>query len=177
MNCVILGPSKIEKISRHGNIDNIEEYIELAGRFLASIFREVIIVPDYGLTLLISQKYKEYSSEGVVVGFVPDKTNNKLSKYNKYCDEIRGINGGWFNLNTELTRQSNLVFCFGFSAGVFIELCSVKYNQEYLSYNTRVFVDKRCISGELPPELTEDVKNLFYFKNFDEVYNIFRELK
>ena len=38
MNCVILGPSKIEKISQYGQIINIENYIDEAAKFFADKF-------------------------------------------------------------------------------------------------------------------------------------------
>lgn len=171
MRCVILGPSKIEKISKYGNIVNVKKYINESARFFARQFNELIIVPDYGLTLLIAREYKKIKPGGKVIGFIPDKAkgSKNLEEYFNYCDEIKGIGGGWFNLNTQLTRQANLVFCLGFSVGVLIELCSIKYNQEYLGLDTKIFIDKRCISGQLMPEIEVEVKNLVYFNNYNSL--------
>jgi len=171
MNCVVLGPSKFEKINLYGQINNVENYIDEAAKFFASKFDEVIIVPDYGLTLLVAQKYKKYKPDGKVTGYIPDQAagGKDLEKYFQYCDEIKGIGGGWFNLNTQLTRQANLVFCLGFSVGVLIELCSIKYNQEYLNLQTKVFIDNRCISRRLMPEVESEIQNLIYFENFEKV--------
>jgi len=169
MNCVILGPTKYEKIQKFGKIKDLQKYINKAATFFAKNFDEILIVPDMGLSLLIAQEYKRLNSKGKVIGYIPDKTSNGnvLSKYYKFCDEVKGIDGGWHNLNTELTRNSNNIFCLGFSAGVFIEICSIKYNQEYLKLQTKIFIDKRCISGLLPEEVAIDLKNLIYFNNFN----------
>lgn len=171
MNCVILGPSKIEKISKFGRINNVEAYINEAAKFFADNFDEVIIVPDDGLTLSVAKKYKEYNNKAKITGFIPDKAagGKSLELNFQYCDEIKDIGGGWFNLNTQLTRQADLVFCLGFSVGVLIELCSIKYNQEYLNLDTKVFIDSRCISNKLMPEVESEVKDLVYFEDFNKL--------
>jgi hypothetical protein len=108
MNCIILGPTQIEKLKRYGKIVDLEEYILAAGKFFAENFSEVIIVPDHGLPLLIAQKFKFYRPNGKVIGYIPDKAigGKDLEKFFLFCDEVKGINGGWFNLNTQLTQQS-----------------------------------------------------------------------
>lgn len=173
MDCIILGPTQIEKISRYGQIVNLEEYLKEAGKFFAENFSKVIIIPDYGLPLLVAQQYKHYRPDGKVVGYIPEQTKGgkNLEEYFSFCDEIKGIGGGWFNLNTQLTKQSENVFCLGFSAGVMIEICSIKYDQLYFKQNTKLYIDQRCISGKLMPEIENDIKNINYFKNFKEANN------
>jgi len=172
-SCIILGPSKVQKIKKFGGIKNIDEYIREAAKFFAKHFDSILIIPDDGIFLRVAREYKRIDKNKKVIGYIPGKTKNdkakKLDRYYKYCDEIRDIGGGWFNLNTELTRQSDYVFCLGFSAGVFIELCSIKYNQKYIGLNTKIFIDQRCISQKLPKEVEVDLKNLKYFKNFDDI--------
>lgn len=168
MNCVILGPSNIKKINKFGKIKDVNKYILETADFLANNFDEILIVPDYGLTLLIAQKYKKIAQNGIVTGYIPDKSSNgkDISVFYKYCDNIKGIGGGWHNLNTELTRNSEKILCFGFSVGVFIELCSIKYNQQYFKIKTQIFIDERCISARLPAEVAIDLKYLNYFNDF-----------
>ena len=170
MDCIILGPTQVKKISCYGQIANLEEYLNMAGKFFAENFSEVIIVPDYGLPMLVAQKYKLYRPTGKVIGYIPDKTKGgkDLEKYFAFCDEIKGINGGWFNLNTQLTKHSDHIFCLGFSAGVLIEIGSIKYNQYYLKQNTKLYIDQRCISGKLMLEIESDINNIYYFSNFKD---------
>lgn len=169
-NCVILGPSKIQKIKKFGHVNNIDKYTKEAAQFFAKHFDSILIIPDDGISLKIAREYKKIDKNKKVIGYIPGKANAKRGKniigYYKYFDEIKDIGGGWFNLNTELTRQSNYIFCSGFSAGVFIELCSIKYNQIYMDLKTKIFIDKRCISQKLPKEVEIDLKNLIYFNNY-----------
>ncbi|MBU4285108.1 hypothetical protein KKF60_01280 [Patescibacteria group bacterium] len=177
MNCVILGPSQFNKIKLFGKINDVLAYIDEAAEFFANNFEEILIVPDTGLSLLVAKKYKQKKPEGKIIGYVPDitKGGKSLDEYYKFCDEIKGIGGGWHNLNTQLTRKSEYVFCLGFSAGVLIELCSVKYNQQYLNLKTKIFIDERCISSKLPKEVCVDLKNLNYFKNFISLEEKFKK--
>jgi len=170
-NCVILGPSDIQKICKFGKIVDIDKYINEAAQFLSKNFQEILIVPDYGLTLLIVKRYKILKKEGIITGYIPDKTSSgkDISEFYQYCDNIKGIGGGWHNLNTELTRQTDYVFCFGYSAGVFIELCSIKYNQQYYNLKTKIFIDLRCVSSKLPKEVESDLLFLEYFDDFNMV--------
>lgn len=178
MDCVILGPTQINKIKLFGKIQNTSVYINEAAKFFADNFRAIIIVPDMGLPLLIAKKYKQLNQSGIVIGYTPDKTSGGklLAGYYKYCDKIKGINGGWYNLNTQLTRQSEHIFCLGFSAGVLIELCSIKYNQQYLNLNTKIFFDRRCLSHKLLPEIESDINNIYYFNNFKKAGDILRSI-
>ena len=171
MECIIIGPSNYNNIQKFGKIDNIDSYINEAAQYFASNFDTLIIVPDYGLSLLIAIKYKELISSGKVIGYYPDKTSGgkNINKYFKHCDQVIGINGGWSYLNTKFTSVSDNIFCLGFSAGVFIELCSIKYHQNYLNKNTRVFIDKRCINTELNPEISSDIKNIIYIDSFKDI--------
>jgi len=167
-NCVILGPSKIQKIQKYGHIKNLTQYIKEVAQFFAKNYDAILIIPDNGIFLEVAKEFKKNNKSKKVIGYIPGKTKGEknIKKYYKYFDEIKDINGGWFNLNTELTRKSNHVFCLGYSAGVMIELCSIKYNQMYLNLNTKIFIDHRCISQKLPKEVEVDLKNLYYFKNF-----------
>lgn len=167
-SCVILGPSKVQKIKRFGHIKDINKYTKQAAQFFAKHFDSILIVPDYGISLKIAQELKMITRNKKVIGYVPGKAKKgkNLVKYYKYFDEIKDIGGGWFNLNTELTKQSDYVFCLGFSAGVFVELCSIKYNQMYINLNTKIFIDQTCISQKLPKEVEVDLKNLIYFSNY-----------
>lgn len=175
-NCVILGPTNIEKIQLYGNIENIDKYAKEVGDFLAKNFEQVIIIPDNTFPLKIAKIFKEINPNGKVVGYAPSiiSGGDILNEYFKYCDEVIKTDGGWFNLNTSLIKNSEMVFCFGFSAGVFIELCSVKYNQVYLNLDTHIYIDERTISAKLPREVEVDLKNLYYFNNFNELENEFK---
>ncbi len=170
-SCVVLGPSDAEKIRKYGKVKDVKKFTKEAGRFLSKHFDYVLIIPDSGIFLEIAKEFKKTDKNKKVIGYVPGKTKGgkHLQKYFKYCDEVKDIGGGWFNLNTELTRQSDYVFCFGFSAGVFVELASIKYNQMYMNLNTKIFIDQRCISQKLPKEVEIDLKNLAYFKDFQDL--------
>lgn len=176
-NCVILGPSKVGNITIFGKIKDINAYIEDAANFLAANFEEVLIIPDNTLALEIAKTFKKNNARGKVIGYAPGKSMGagKINQYFKYCDEIIDSGGGWFNLNASLTKNSDYVFAFGLSAGVLIEICSIKYNQIYLNLNTHIFIDKRSISAKLPEEAEADLKNLFYFDDFKALEKIIKK--
>jgi len=177
MNCVILGPTDKSKITRYAHIDDIDKYISEAAIFFAECFDEVLIVPDEGLPFRVAMEYKKRNTKGIITGYLPDKTSSgkDISNFSAQCDRTLGIGGGWHNLNTELTRKSEVVFILGFSAGVFIELCSIKYNQKYLNLDTKIYIDKRCISGKIVGEVAEDINNLSYFNDFNEAKKYVRQ--
>jgi len=175
-SCVILGPTKIEKIKIYGKIDDIDDYVRKVSEFLAKNFEQVIIIPDNTLPLKIAKVIKSMNPKTVIIGYVPaiNAGGEALNEFHGYCDEIISTGGSWFNLNTSLTKNSDIIFCFGFSAGVFIELCSIKYNQMYLKLKTHVYIDERTISLRLPEEVAVDLKNLHYFDNFKDLKNEFK---
>lgn len=168
-DCVILGPSKIQKIKKFGYIQDVKKYVKQSARFFSKNYDSILLIPDDGVPLEIAKEFKKINKHKNVIGYMPGKAKGgkDISRYYKYFDEIKDIEGGWFNLNTELTRKSDHIFCLGFSAGVFIELCSIKYNQIYLNLNSKIFIDERCISYKLPKEVEIDLNNLTYFNKYE----------
>ena len=74
-----------------------------------------------------------------------------------------------------IIQKSLCVICVGFSPGVLIEIAYIKYHQKWGALidpslkKIHLFIDSRCIKGKLPNYLSEQIHNIFYFKNLKEL--------
>jgi len=97
--------------------------------------------------------------------------------------ELRPIDGDWYKLNADLTKQALAVICIGFSPGVLIEGAFIKYHQKYGGFknpklkNIHWFIDERCIDRKLPKSFEEQISNLFYYKNLKQLKELIEKRK
>ena len=179
MDVVIIGVSDRSSLWRHGKLsqENYENFVQEYANFLSKKFDNLIVTPDDGV-------YKDIALEfGKIMGkkpiaYYPDKDTFygiEHIKENFPNYELRPINGDWYKLNADLTKQSLVVISLGFSPGVLIEGSFIKYHQKYGSLkdpklkNIHWFIDERCIENRLPKSFEEQISNIFYFNNLDEL--------
>lgn len=182
MKAVLIGVSDKSILWRHGKLKK-EEYTQFVGNYvkiLSGYVDELIITPDDGVYLDIAREFGTHQGK-TVTGFIPDKDTQYGHDHLEKNSEniiIKPINGDWYTLNAELTKQANVVICLGFSPGSLIELSYVKYHQKYGGCtDIHVLIDDRCINERLPASFTEQIKHIHYFSSFEELQSLLQDLK
>jgi len=187
MKAVIIGPSDRSVLWRYGKIkqEDYEKFIKEYAKFLAEKFDDVIITPDDGVYTDVADEFSKIKGKKNLA-FYPDKDTfygiehikNNFSKYN-----TQPINGDWYKLGAELTKQSPVVICLGFSPGVLIEGSYIKYHQKYGGFkdpklkNIHWFIDKRCIKRKLPENFEEEISNIFYYSSLKQLKGLLKKYK
>jgi len=187
MNCVIIGVSDRSILWRDGKIkeDKYTSFIEKYSKFLKANFDNIIITPDDGVYTDIALRFSELKKKKVIA-YYPDKDDyygivHIKANFEKY--EIKPINGDWYKLDADITKQALCVICLGFSVGSLIEIGFIKYHQKYGKYknpalaNIHLFIDKRTINKKLPPSFEEQINNIYYYKNLKELQELINNKK
>jgi hypothetical protein len=179
MDCLIIGASDRSILWRFGKIKEpaypkfVKEYAE----FLAKYFDNVIVNPDDGIYSDIAIEFGRLKGKKPI-GYYPDKDTfygieHLKGSFSKF--DLRPINGDWYKLDADLTKQALCIISLGFSPGVLIEIGFIKYHQKYGSLkdpklkNIHLFIDSRCIEQKLPKSFMEQIRNIFYFKSLKEL--------
>lgn len=175
MDCVLIGVSDRSVLWRFGKVkeSSYSSFVNEYASFLAENFSNVIVTPDDGVYSDIALKFGELKGKKPIA-YYPDKDTYYGIKhieqnFPKY--ELRPINGDWYKLNADLTKQALVVISLGFSPGVLIEGSFIKYHQKYGDFkdpklkNIHWFIDERCIESRLPKIFEEQISNIFYFKS------------
>ena len=145
-------------------------------------FDNVIVSPDDGVYTDIALEFGRVTNKRPIA-FYPDKDtyygiDHIKHNFPKY--DLRPIDGDWYKLNADLTKQAPLTICVGVSPGVLIEVSYIKYHQKYGGYkdpslrDLRLLIDERSIERRLPSILEEQIQNLNYFRGFDELNQLLR---
>lgn len=187
MDCVLIGVSDRSLLWRDGKIkeENYEKFVLKYAKFLKKHFENVIVTPDDGVYTDIALKFGELKKKKAIA-YYPDKDTfygiehikNNFEKY-----QIKPIDGDWYKLNADLTKQSLCVVCLGFSPGVLIEASFIKYHQKYGKYKDQrlkdihLFIDKKTIKQKLPLSFQEQINNLYYYKDLKELEKLILEKK
>jgi hypothetical protein len=187
MNCVLVGVSDRSTLWREGKIKekNYEKFILHYAKFLKKHFENVIVTPDDGVYTDIALKFGQITKKKPIA-YYPDKDTfygieHIKDNFEKY--EIKPIDGDWYKLNADLTKQAICVICLGFTPGVLIEISFIKYHQKYGKYkdprlkNIHLFIDKKTIKQKLPLSFEEQINNLYYYKDLKELEKIILEKK
>ena len=131
MDVVLIGVSDHSLLWKYGKIKK-EEYKDFVlnyAKFLAERFDNVIVVPDEGVYFDIAIEFGKIKNKKPI-GLYPDKDEiygfEHIKKNFKYFD-VKGINGDWYKLNAEISKQSPLRSCFGFFSWCFdrIGVCEI----------------------------------------------------
>ncbi|MDI6737806.1 MAG: hypothetical protein QME12_04800 [Nanoarchaeota archaeon] len=187
MDALIIGVSDRSILWRHGKIKE-KDYPKLVSSYanlLASFFDNVIVTPDDGVYTDIALEFGKLKGKKPV-GYYPDKDTfygieHIRQNFQNY--EIRAIDGDWYKLNADLTKQALAVICIGFSPGVLIEGAFIKYHQKYGGFknpklkNIHWFIDERCIDKKLPKSFEEQIANIFYYKNLKQLKELIEKRK
>lgn len=187
MEAVIIGVSDRSCLWRHGKIKqkNYEQFVKEYAVFLAKRFSNVIVTPDDGIYTDIALEFGKVKKKKPIA-YYPDKDvfyGIKHIEKNFPNYELKPINGDWYKLNADLTKQSLVIICLGFSPGVLIESAFIKYHQKYGCLKNpklkhiHLFIDKRCINQKLPPSFDEQIANIFYYSSLAELSRLLTKRK
>ncbi|HII16177.1 MAG TPA: hypothetical protein HA362_07770 [Nanoarchaeota archaeon] len=187
MDAVIIGVSDRSSLWRHGKIKEraYPKLVSSYAKLLASFFDNVIVTPDDGVYTDIALEFGKLKGKKPIA-YYPDKDiyygiEHIRQNFPKY--ELRPIDGDWYKLNADLTKQALAVICIGFSPGVLIEGAFIKYHQKYGGFknpklkNIHWFIDERCIDRKLPKSFEEQISNLFYYKNLKQLKELIEKRK
>ena len=177
MDAVILGVSDRSSLWRHGKLNekDYKKFVKDYASFLSKHFENLIVTPDDGVYTDIALEFGRIKNKKPIA-YYPDKDSyygieHIKKNFEKY--ELKPIDGDWYKLNADLTKQSLIVISVGFSPGVLIEGSYIKYHQKYGKFknpklqNIHWFIDSRAIESKLPKSFEEQIKNIFYFNSFD----------
>jgi hypothetical protein len=187
MEAVIIGVSDRSSLWRHGKVSQ-EQYMSFVrayAAFLSGRFDNLIVTPDDGVYTDVALEFGRIKGKKPIA-YYPDKDASYgiahiKKNFPKY--ELRPIDGDWYKLDAELTKQSLVVICLGFSPGVLIEGGFIKYHQEYGGLKNpklkRIhwFIDKRCIESGLPRAFEEQIANIFYYDDLDDLERLLEKRK
>lgn len=187
MDVVVIGVSDRSCLWRHGKIKQKDygQFVKEYAVFLAKRFDNVIVTPDDGIYTDIALEFGKVKKKKPIA-YYPDKDifyGIKHIEKNFPNYELRPINGDWYKLNADLTKQSLVIICLGFSPGVLIESAFIKYHQKYGSLKNpklkhiHLFIDKRCINQKLPPSFDEQIANIFYYSSLAELSRLLTKRK
>lgn len=187
MNCVLIGVSDRSSLWRFGKIKESEysSFVAEYAHFLASNFDNVIVTPDDGVYSDIALAFGKLKKKKPIA-YYPDKDTYYGIKhieqnFQKY--DLRPIDGDWYKLNADLTKQALVVISLGFSPGVLIEGSFIKYHQKYGGFkypklkNIHWFIDERCVEQRLPKAFEEQINNLFYFFSLEDLGKLLAQRK
>lgn len=187
MDAVIIGVSDRTCLWRHGKIKEsaYSKLVSSYAKLLASFFDNVIVTPDDGVYTDIALDFGKLKGKKPIA-YYPDKDKfygieHIKQNFPKY--ELRPIDGDWYKLNADLTKQALAVICVGFSPGVLIEGAFIKYHQKYGGLknpklkNIHWLIDERCIDKKLPKSFEEQIANIFYYKNLKQLKELIEKRK
>jgi hypothetical protein len=174
-SCTIIGPSDKTKLWRFGKIkrNNYKRWQKSLVNILSQYFDELYFIPDRGVYVDFCQTFKNITGKKIIA-FIPLPEEKIVQRAKKLADKIRQIPGGkgWSYLNTHVIGQSKFALCLGYSPGSILEICSIKYLNQYQRKNIILLIDERCISQKLPKELIDEINDVFYFSNTSQLKEI-----
>jgi len=187
MDAVIIGVSNRSSLWRHGKIaqEDYESFVKDYATFLSKKFDNLIVTPDDGVYTDIALEFGKVKGKKPIA-YYPDKDTfygieHIKDNFPKY--DLRPINGDWYTLNADLTKKALVVICLGFTPGVLIEGAFIKYHQKYGVFKDSKLkkihwlIDKRCIDQKLPKSFEEEISNIFYYKDLNQLEKLLEERK
>lgn len=178
----IIGPSNngIKNLWEFGSIKKEEynSYIHNIAVICNQQFSTVGCIPDVSTPFDIIKEIFIIPNRRVTIkGFYPKYGDDIALKDKKdFIDELVEINGGWSTMNTEISKEFDIMICVGLSAGVFTEISHTKVHRLWLKKITPILIDERTISSHLNKELENDVV-IEYFRNDDELISLINKYK
>lgn len=178
----LAGPSKNCKSNLwiFGSIEEnrYKEYIHNLAETINKSFSKIGILPDYGVPLDVAKEiFNLIHRKTVIQGFYPKYGNLPRLKDNFcFCDELIEVDGGWATMNTQPSKNFDVMLCIGLSAGVFTEISHTKVHRIWSNKNIPIILDERTISAHLNLELEADV-NVIYIRSFEDIINFAQQFK
>ena len=180
LSVYLIGPSNagISNLWNHGKINenDYNSYIYNIANIVNNSFSVVGCIPDISVPFDIVTEISKLPNKKVKIqGFFPKYGDDlNLSEKKELLDELIGIEGGWSKMNTEISKNFDLVICCGLSAGVFTEISHTKVHRLWCNKITPILIDERVISSHLNVELEKDVC-LKYFNSDEELQKIINQ--
>jgi len=180
MDCVIIGPSDRNQLKK---IKDYRKFIKQYGNFLAKSFDNVIVTPDEGVYTDVALEFGKIKGKKPIA-YYPDKDTfygYEHLKKNFHQYEVKEIDGDWYKLNADLTKQALVIICLGFTPGSLIELSFIKYHQKYGGYKfpklkkIHLFIDKRTIDTKLPKSFEKQINNIFYYSSLKKLKQLLEQ--
>lgn len=170
---VVIGTSDRSSLWRHGTLeeDGYDQFVTSYAELLSEHFDTVIGTPSDGVYTDVALAFAARTGRKTLA-YYPDKDTfygYEMLKPNFAKFDTRPIGGDWYRLDAEITKQAAVVLCLGFSPGALIELCFLKYHQQYAQRKITLLIDERCIDRRLPEGVHEGIESIHYFSSFDEL--------
>jgi len=109
MDAVLIGVSDRSSLWRHGKLNekDYEKFVKDYASFLSKHFENVIVTPDDGVYTDIALEFGKLKNKKPIA-YYPDKDNyygieHIKKNFEKY--ELKPIDGDWYKLNADLTKQ------------------------------------------------------------------------
>lgn len=174
----LIGPTGEGKnnLIEFGNItkDSYREYTKNIANILNEYTSKVGIIPDNSVPYDITYQISNISNKKTkLVAFYPKDDTEMVKKYSDFFDENVIVNGGWAEMNTQPSKNFDMMVCCGFSAGVFTEISHTKVHRIWSHIDIPILIDLRTISGPVNAELKKDT-NIRYFCNDEELKELLK---
>ena len=176
-NVYIIGPSNacVSNLWKYGSIteEDYSTYVSNIANIVNDNCSSVGCIPDTSVPYDIVKQISLLPNKKIkTIGFYP-KYGDYTSIKDKAdeVDEMREVDGGWAVMNTEISKQFDIIICCGLSGGVFSEIAHTKIHRIWGKKDIPILIDERTISGPLNAELEADT-NIKYFSSDEELYEL-----
>ena len=182
LTAFIAGPSNNGKKNLYtfGHIAEADYpgYVDSIAHLLNDHFEAIGVLPDLGVPLDIAKAlYSIPNRTTRIIGYYPKYGNTPAITENlSYCDESVEINGGWAEMNTQPSKNFDVMLCAGLSAGVFTEIAHTKVHRLWSNKIVHILIDERVVSSRLNAELESDV-TVMYFNSEDSLVECINKIK
>jgi hypothetical protein len=168
MKVTIIGTGDLEIISKHTKTSELElkKLLEDSAKLLVEKGAEIIILPARGVPYEFAKIYKKLGGKKVY-GVIP----TKCPFYGKYTMKIIGDYldvidekiefDSWYDADGNIATLGDYTLCFGLSAGVLVEISSMKYALLYRGKKTKLLIFENTISKRLHKEAEESIKPIY----------------
>ena len=182
LTAFIAGPSNNGKKNLYtfGHITEADypKYIHSIAQFLNDHFDAIGVLPDIGVPLDVAKALYDIPGRTTkIFGYYPKYGNTPTITENlSICDEAVEINGGWAEMNTQPSKNFDVMLCLGLSAGVFTEIAHTKVHRLWSNKTVYVLIDERVVSSHLSAELESDV-TVMYFNSEETLVECINKIK
>ena len=182
LTAFIAGPSNNGKKNLYtfGHITEADypKSIHSIAQFLNDHFDAIGVLPDIGVPLDVAKALYDIPGRTTkIFGYYPKYGNTPTITENlSICDEAVEINGGWAEMNTQPSKNFDVMLCLGLSAGVFTEIAHTKVHRLWSNKTVYVLIDERVVSSHLNAELESDV-TVMYFNSEETLVECINKIK
>ena len=156
MKVAVIGPTDISVTQRAAGLDPVhcEEAASQAGKLLAELGHQLIVVPDRGVGLLAARAYADAGGPRLT-GIMPRGGTTKQAQ-TSCCEHHRSLchevieDLAWTEQHQRICELSDALLCLGISCGTISEIAWTKWVGK-----PPVIVVRPLVSG-IPPEIAAE---------------------